>query len=277
MTNQRIENLPSKEYRNLPAISKTGLDLFDKGENNLEWVKNCPVDREKLKTLDFGDAMHAILLEPGRLNSDFAVMPAFNGRTDAGKAKKAGFIAENEQKKIITSDDLKKLELMLGSVMAHPGARMLLEAEGSVETSYLWTDPDTGVQCKCRPDKEIDGSKIIVDVKTTPDLSKFKYSVEDYRYHVQNAFYCDGKTAAGYETLDMWFIVIQKTIDCGRYPVAVVSLPPEVIQYGREIYKRDLAAYAAYMERSSINPVSILGMHPGFYSRMDNDAIEGIK
>lgn len=243
--------LPNEAYHSGPGISKTKLDMFSRDPAALEWAKNCPVDAEKMTALNFGDAMHAICLEPDRLKSDFVVMPDFDGRTNAGKADKAAFMAANSGKAIMTHEEHKKLNLMFESVMAHPFARRLVEAEGHAEASYYWQDPETGVLCRCRPDKNITGTRYLVDIKTTDTLANFeKYSIEDYRYYVQDPFYCDGVNAAENDTEKDCFIflVIQKTIELGRYPVRCVVLPEELVRYGRETYQRDLIDYKASLD-----------------------------
>lgn len=273
---QVIKNMPNKEYQAYPAMSNSRLALFAPDENALEWAENCPVDGDALKTLDFGDAMHAICLEPERLDNDFAVLPELNLRTNAGKEEKKEFLNENQGKKILTYDEHKKLKLMYGSVMAHPGARMLLESEGPTELSCFWEDSITGLPCKCRPDKNILNSNKLVDIKTTPDLRKFKYSVEDYRYFVQAPFYTDGASECGLAKDEMEFIVIQKTIELGRYPVMTVTLPPEVVQYGREEYRKNLEDYARFLAKGRISPSVPLEMHPGFFSRQDEKTLQEI-
>ena len=157
-----------------------------------------------------------------------------------------------KNQKILTFEDHKKLNLMFESVMAHPKARALIEAEGIAESSYFWKDEETGVDCKCRPDKHISSQGLLVDVKTTPDLKKFNYSVDDYRYYVQDPWYCDGVSRFE-EAARMEFLVIQKSIEIGRYPVAVVRLPDDAIEYGRIMYRRNLNEYAEFIN-SEIEP-----------------------
>jgi len=244
-------DLPNEIYHSSAGMSKTKLDLFARDPASLEWAQKCPVDAEKMTALNFGDAMHAICLEPDRLKSDFVVMPEFDGRTNAGKADRASFIAENSGKAILTHDEHKKLNLMFESVMAHPVARSLIEAEGRAEASYYWEDPITGLLCKCRPDKSIIGTRRLVDIKTTDTLANFeRYSIEDYRYFVQDPFYCDGVNAVGGDDHkdEFVFLVIQKTIELGRYPVGVIVLPEEAVIYGRKLYRKNLDEYRRFLD-----------------------------
>lgn len=240
-------NMSNKDYHATKDVSKTTLDLAHSDPHGPAWSRVCPVDDEKLKTFDFGDAMHAICLEPDRLKSEFIVMPKF-GLKNADKAAKTAWLLEHKHLKVLSEDEHKKLNLMFESVMAHGEARSLIEADGLAESSYFWVDEQTGLGCKCRPDKHIESSNLLVDVKTAPYLSKFNYSADDYRYYVQDPWYCDGVSRFTDRRVRMEFLVIQKTIECGRYPVGVLRLPEEAIEYGRDMYRQDLNRYAEYME-----------------------------
>ena len=266
-------NMPNAEYHASPGISKTGLDLFAKDPHAVEWSKRCPVDEEKLKTFDFGDAMHAICLEPERLKSEFVIAPEVNLRTNAGKAELAGFMDDHKSSKILSAEDHKKLNLMFESVMAHPQCRAIIEADGVAESSYLYTDPETGILLRCRPDKIV-GSKLI-DVKTTPTLAKFHYSVDDFRYHVQASWYCD-IVSQFQDVSHMEFLVIQKTIEIGRYPCAVYRLPPEIVDYGRLTMRRELREYADFLSSDKKPPTQYLEMSRWFQQEADEAVNEVI-
>ncbi len=245
--NRFIKDMQNSEYHSGKGISKSTLDMASQDPFKPMWARKCPQDQDKIKTFDFGDAMHAICLEPDRLKSEFVTMPPFNLRTNQGKADKEAFLKEHEGSKILTDAEYKQLNLMFESVMAHLPARALIEAEGIAEGSYFWTDGSTRLECKCRPDKHIESQGLLVDVKTAPSLAKFNFSVDDYRYHVQDAWYCDGVGRFYDSPVRMEFLVIQKTIEIGRYPVMVVKLPPEAIEYGRALYREDLNRYAEFL------------------------------
>ncbi len=99
------------------------------------------------------------------------------------------------RKTVITAEEGRKIELMYQSVMALPLGQWLVESAGHAESSIYWEDPETGILCRCRPDKIIPEFHWIMDVKTTADIQRFKTAYYDYRYHVQDAFYSDGYEA----------------------------------------------------------------------------------
>lgn len=271
MDSRVVLDMPNEEYHGTKDVSKTTLDLAHNDPHGPAWARECPTDKEKLKTFDFGDAMHAICLEPDRLKSEFVVMPTF-GLKNIDKAAKLAWLLEHKHLKVLSKDEHKKLNLMFESVMAHGEARALIEAEGLAEASYFWTDEQTGLGCKCRPDKHIEREgRLLVDVKTTPSLAKFNFSADDYRYYVQDPWYCDGVAKLhDNESVRMEFLAIQKTIECGRYPVGVVKLPEEAIEYGRAIYREDLNRYAEYMNSEQPPETRELDMGYRFMQKMDD-------
>lgn len=153
----------------------------------LQWINAAPVDTEKLKALDMGTALHCKLLEPEEFSKRFILAPEFNRRTTAGKEAEAAFLKDCEHtgKTVMDAEQGRKLQLMRDSVMAHPAARWLLEAEGHCESSFYWTDPETGELCRCRPDRYLSDHPVIVDVKKVADMDRFARHIEEFRYHVQ--------------------------------------------------------------------------------------------
>ena len=243
-------DLSNEEYHRAPGISKSGLDLIASNPSKYMWQQGAPVDTEKLDALDAGTALHCALLEPAEFDSRFIVMPEFNLRTVDGRASRDSFMAETtgEGKIVLTAEVHRQLRLMRGSAHAHPVVQMIMEARGYNEASIFWNDKDTGVMCRVRPDRHIwtdDLGPVIVDVKKCADITRFEHHVEEYRYHVQHAMYVDGYRNHYNEDPLFWFLVVDSTCSAGRYRVDVVDLPPEWVDAGQELYRRDLETYNA--------------------------------
>ncbi len=239
-------DLSNAQYHSGPGVSKSQLDLLHKSPALLQWSKAAPEDEEKKAALNIGDAVHALILEPHRFREEYVVAPAVDKRTKAGKEKWAEVEAGlNEGQVILTAEEGRKIELIYGSVMAHPHARWIVEAAGDAEASIYWNDPETGLLCRCRPDKLITEHGWIVDVKTTADMSKFARSVYDFRYHVQDQFYSEGyKQHFGEEPAGFLFLVVSTSIECGKYPVRLFCLDAEAKARGRATMREDLATLA---------------------------------
>jgi exodeoxyribonuclease VIII len=128
-------------------------------------------------------------------------------------------------------------------VLAHPAARAWLNKPGKAEASIFTTDPVTGVRVRVRPDWLTDDG-YIVDLKSSRDSSpgEFSRSIQNYRYHVQDALYSDayewatGKPCAGFV-----FIVVESDLP---HNVQVYKLDDISRHIGRTQYRANLNTYA---------------------------------
>ncbi|EID7286224.1 exodeoxyribonuclease VIII [Escherichia coli] len=238
--------ISNENYHAGPGVSKSQLDDIADTPALYLWRKNAPVDTTKTKTLDLGTAFHCRVLEPEEFNNRFIVAPEFNRRTNAGKEEEKAFLMEcaSTGKTVITAEEGRKIELMYQSVMALPLGQWLVESAGHAESSIYWEDPETGILCRCRPDKIIPEFHWIMDVKTTADIQRFKTAYYDYRYHVQDAFYSDGYEAQFGVLPTFVFLVASTTVECGRYPVEIFMMGEEAKLAGQQEYHRNLRTLA---------------------------------
>ncbi|EFT6553689.1 exonuclease VIII, partial [Salmonella enterica subsp. enterica serovar Lubbock] len=164
-------DIPNEAYHAGPGVSKSQLDDIADTPAIYLWRKNAPVDTEKTKTLDTGTAFHCRILEPEEFSKRFIIAPEFNRRTSAGKEEEKTFLEECARtgRTVLTAEEGRKIELMYQSVMALPLGQWLVESAGYAESSVYWEDPETGILCRCRPDKIIPEFHWIMDVKTTAD------------------------------------------------------------------------------------------------------------
>ncbi|EEZ6936092.1 exodeoxyribonuclease VIII [Escherichia coli] len=238
--------ISNENYHAGPGVSKSQLDDIADTPALYLWRKNAPVDTTKTKTLDLGTAFHCHVLEPEEFSNRFIVAPEFNRRTNAGKEEEKAFLMEcaSTGKTVITAEEGRKIELMYQSVMALPLGQWLVESAGHAESSIYWEDPETGILCRCRPDKIIPEFHWIMDVKTTADIQRFKTAYYDYRYHVQDAFYSDGYEAQFGVQPTFVFLVASTTVECGRYPVEIFMMGEEAKLAGQQEYHRNLRTLA---------------------------------
>ncbi|EPU1773225.1 exodeoxyribonuclease VIII [Escherichia coli] len=238
--------ISNENYHAGPGVSKSQLDDIADTPALYLWRKNAPVDTTKTKTLDLGTAFHCRVLEPEEFSNRFIVAPEFNRRTNAGKEEEKAFLMEcaNTGKTVITAEEGRKIELMYQSVMALPLGQWLVESAGHAESSIYWEDPETGILCRCRPDKIIPEFHWIMDVKTTADIQRFKTAYYDYRYHVQDAFYSDGYEAQFGVLPTFVFLVASTTVECGRYPIEIFMMGEEAKLAGQQEYHRNLRTLA---------------------------------
>ncbi|WP_272962294.1 PD-(D/E)XK nuclease-like domain-containing protein [Alcanivorax jadensis] len=256
------KDIPNAAYHAGEGISKSQLDMLAKAPALLPWSKAAPEDKEKMKALDFGDAMHAVLLEPHRFENEYVVAPKFDRRSKAGKAEAEAWEAANANRVQLTAEDGRKIALMRESVMAHPDARRLLDAEGDVESSIYWEEG--GVLCRCRPDKALPTHNFIVDVKTTADMAKFHFSARDYRYDVQDAYYSSGYRHHFGDHPTFIFLVVSTSISCGKYPVELLELSPEDKDNGIQLYRAELETYRQCLETNDWPGIRTLSLPKRF-------------
>lgn len=245
------KGIANDAYHSGEGISKSGLDLIARSPLHY-WSKYLDPQREQHEptpAMMLGTAIHSAVLEPELFASDYLVMPKFDRRTKDGKADFEAFMAEAEGKTIISADDYAACVDIQRNVRTHPAAQTLMK-DGEPELSVFWTDEETGVLCKCRPDWMNYNLNVIVDVKSTEDASPegFQRSIAKYGYHVQAAWYLDGfKAATGYAPKAFVFAAIEKK---RPYATAFYYADAEMIELGRILYRERLNTYAECLKRN---------------------------
>jgi exodeoxyribonuclease VIII len=239
--------MENADYHRHWAVSKSGLDQIAKSPLHY-WARFLDPDRvwpEPTPAMRLGTALHTHVLELSKWDDQIAVAPSdINRRTKEGREQWAAFEAAAKRKTVITADDAAQVMAMGRAIMRHPAAAMLLGLPGKAETTHMWTDASTGLECKCRPDWLTDDGSIVVDLKTTKSASiqGFKRSIADYRYHVQAGWYLHGiEQATGKRPDQFIFICVETT---APYAVAVYAADAEMIERGHDQAMRDLAKLA---------------------------------
>ncbi|ELW9612081.1 exodeoxyribonuclease VIII [Salmonella enterica] len=255
-------DIPNEAYHAGPGVSKSQLDDIADTPAIYLWRKNAPVDTEKTKSLDTGTAFHCRILEPEEFSKRFIIAPEFNRRTSAGKEEEKTFLEECARtgRTVLTAEEGRKIELMYQSVMALPLGQWLVESAGYAESSVYWEDPETGILCRCRPDKIIPEFHWIMDVKTTADIQRFRTAYYDYRYHVQDAFYSDGYRAQFGEIPTFVFLVASTTSECGRYPVEIFMMGEDAKLAGQREYRRNLQTLAECLNNDEWPAIKTLSL-----------------
>jgi hypothetical protein len=244
--------LTNDEYRAQRGTSKSELDLANKSVALIEWSRNCPTDGSR--SIDLGTDVHCACLEPDVFAKDYVKMPDFGSGKAA--AEKAEQFKENMQGKIVlTTPEYQQVLDMRDSVLAHPVANMLLTSKGISEASIfseMELQDGSKIKVKCRPDRIVDpevfGQHILVDLKKTADIDKFNWSVRDFRYHVQDAYYSDIYEKYSGHKPRFVFIVVGEKRSIGRHPVRVFELDPDTKETGRKAYLQDLETVSEYQE-----------------------------
>ncbi len=225
-----IYDISNNEYHNSTAVSRSGLMYFNRSHYHYwyEYLSGLSPLREATPAMNIGSAFHTILLEPHLFDNEFAVAPSVDRRTKAGKELYESFSIESANKIILTIDQYEKAKAMADSARQHEIVNTLLD--GSVfEQSIFWTDEETGLQFKTRPD--IWSSKMIVDLKTIANASPhaMQRSALDYGYFLQAGMAFEACKAIG-KPFEMFVILACEKED--PYLPAVYMMNNEALQFG---------------------------------------------
>ena len=239
--------MENADYHRHSAVSKSHLDQVAKSPLHY-WARYLDPNRvapEPTPAMAIGSAVHTHVLELDQWDARYVTAPeGINRRTNAGKAEWETFETAATGRTVLSRTDAQLVMRMGHSVFRHPAAAMLLAMPGKAETTHMWTDEATGLQCKCRPDWLTDDGSLIVDLKTTEDASPagFRKSIANFRYFVQASWYLDGvERATGKRPEQFLFLCVEKR---APYAVAVYAADAEMIQIGAEAAARDLEVLA---------------------------------
>jgi exodeoxyribonuclease VIII len=234
-----VQDLPAEVYHSTPAISKSGLDLVDKSPAHYH---NAP-PREPTRSMDIGTATHIALLEPGRFDDEYLIVPAKDRRQKEWKDA----VAEVGADRCLLHSEAESIVAMQRSIAANERAFRLVESAGWRELSAFVADPETGVLVRCRYDL-LTETGTAVDLKTSRDAREreFSRSVASFRYHVQAALYTDVHHWITGECLESFRFLVVETSH--PFTVCQYVLDDEALAQGRREYRENLNTYARCLE-----------------------------
>ena len=229
MKNTKSLTLTNEEYRAIDAVANSDLLSIEKSPANYIWTKNAPQDPAKVAAFDFGTALHVALLEPELFAKEVII---FDGAKSRETKKYSDFAAENKGI-ILLESEYDKLRFTVDGAMYHPTVKRLLTAKSDKEGSIFAYDEDYSVARKIRPDIDYvpHGNPLLADVKTTAsiadwrDTAKWKNPLFTHGYGHTAAYYMDTASLYyGQQINEYTFIVLQKSVEMGRYPVAAITI-----------------------------------------------------
>ena len=176
-----------------------------------------------------GGYFHTAILEPEKLNS-FKIVEATTRNT-----KKYKELSEGEM--CLLQHEVDQVELMQEAVMANDVCRDLI---APVLGNYIYEEPAVielfGNMWKGKADIVNHDEKLVIDLKTTSDIEKFRWSASKYNYDSQAYIY---SKLFGYE---MVFIVIDKNTK----QIGVFDCSPDFYKRGEDKVRRASEAYELY-------------------------------
>jgi len=227
------QGIPSADYHALTDyVSNSYLSRLDK------CPKAAKVPLKETDALIHGGAIHSLLLEGmDAFNKEYLVAPyKLDLRKNSDKEFAADVTAAGLT--LISQDVFDRMKCVVEAVYSHPTASVLMR-EGLSEQTVFWTDPETGLPCKCRPDRIPKGDKgVIIDFKKTKDASyeAFTNACARYKYYMQAAWYMDGYNVASGMQADAFVFVVAELE--APYRTEVYSLDSEFVEVGRREVRR---------------------------------------
>jgi len=182
-----------------------------------------------------GGYFHTAILEPEKLKK-FKIVEATTRNTKAYKEISGGEIC-------LLQHEVDQIELMTEKMLSNEVCRDLIRL-GNVEYERPGITELEGHMWKGKADIVNHDEKLIIDLKTTADITKFKYSASKYNYDSQAYIY---SKLFGYEML---FIVIDKN----THQIGIFDCSPEFYARGKDKVERAVQAYELFYKSEDFDP-----------------------
>jgi hypothetical protein len=182
-----------------------------------------------------GGYFHTAILEPDKLKN-FKIVEATTRNTKAYKE-----ISDGEM--CLLKHEVDQIELMTEKMLNNEVCRDLIRS-ANVEYERPEITELEGQMWKGKADIVNHDEKLIIDLKTTADITKFKYSASKYNYDSQAYIY---SKLFGYEML---FIAIDKN----THQIGIFDCSPEFYARGKDKVERAVQAYELFYKSEDFDP-----------------------
>jgi hypothetical protein len=182
-----------------------------------------------------GGYFHTAILEPDKLKN-FKIVEATTRNTKAYKE-----ISDGEM--CLLKHEVDQIELMTEKMLNNEVCRDLIRS-ANVEYERPEITELEGQMWKGKADIVNHDEKLIIDLKTTADITKFKYSASKYNYDSQAYIY---SKLFGYEML---FIAIDKN----THQIGIFDCSSEFYARGEDKVKRAVEAYELFYKSEDFDP-----------------------
>ena len=182
-----------------------------------------------------GGYFHTAILEPDKLKN-FKIVEATTRNTKAYKEISGGEMC-------LLKHEVDQIELMTEKMLSNEVCKDLIRS-GNVEYERPEITELEGQMWKGKADIVNHDEKLIIDLKTTADITKFKYSASKYNYDSQAYIY---SKLFGYEML---FIAIDKN----THQIGIFDCSPEFYARGEDKVKRAVEAYELFYKSEDFDP-----------------------
>ena len=182
-----------------------------------------------------GGYFHTCILEPDKIDK-YKVVKSTNRNTKVYKEASGGEIC-------LLQHEVDMIEMMKEKVMDNDICKDLITA-GNVDYEVPMITELFDQKWKGKADIVNHDEKLIIDLKTTADIQKFKYSASKYNYDSQAYIY---SKMFGYEFL---FIVIDKS----THQIGLFDCSPDFYKRGEDKVRRASEAYDLFYKTKDFDP-----------------------
>ena len=182
-----------------------------------------------------GGYFHTAILEPDKLVK-FKVIESSSRNTKAYKEMSGGELC-------LLQSEVDKIELMTEKVLANNVCKDLIRGI-NVEYERPGITKLAGQMWKGKADIVNHDEQLIIDLKTTADINKFRYSASKYNYDSQAYIY---SKLFGYEFV---FIVIDKN----NHQIGLYDCSPQFYERGADKVARAAEQYKLFYQSEDFDP-----------------------
>jgi len=182
-----------------------------------------------------GGYFHTAILEPEKLDK-FKIVDASTRNTKAYKELSGGEMC-------LLQSEVDNLKVMIDNVMANDACSGIIRSDTS-DYELPGIKEIEGEMWKGKADIVNHEERLIIDLKTTADLNKFKYSASKYNYDSQAYVY---REIFGY---DLIFIAVDKNTS----QIGIFDCSPEFYSRGADKVKRAIEQYRLFFKTKDFDP-----------------------
>lgn len=214
-------------YFDIDAVNWSSLKHMR--ESAMLYRYRLSVPMKDTEPMALGRAVHTLVFEPEKFNAEYAI---WDGGRRAGKEWDA-YKLDHADATILREQDAEMVTELAEAIRRHPLVQPYLD-DGEFERAITWTDADTGLLCKAKPDWLLSHRRILLDLKScvSADARRFGAVAARLGYHCQIAHYRNGvNTALGWEPEHVLIVAAEKD---APHDVSVFELDPEALYFGGE-------------------------------------------
>jgi len=186
-----------------------------------------------------GGYFHTLVLEPEKLER-YKIIDASTRNTKIYKDLSGGEMC-------LLQKEADELQLLRDKLMANNVCKELIqdidveyEVPGIIQLEDEWW--------KLKADIVNNTQSFVVDLKTTSNLDKFRYSAREYNYDSQAYIY------SSYFKKDMIFVVVDKQ----THKIGIFDCSPEFLERGKEKVQRAVEQYRLFYKDQDFDPAQYI-------------------